>query len=395
MKLFDSDLIKTSIFSLLKNKVRSFLTMLGVIIGVFAVVSLVSVGIGIQNFVSDQFESLGSNNIFIAPGKLDFSDDPAKSFTGNKFAEKHLDLIQTYAADYVKVITPSYRLSKTVSYKSINYSGTVVGSNENAQEIFNIEIINGRFLRPSDISAKARVAVIGPLVQKELFGKRDSLGQYVEIENKKYEVVGVFGEKAQDFDDNVFIPYTTAKDNLDVDNFSGFAAKAIDSNNIDETMKQIQMALLRDLDNDEFSVISQEDILSSIQNVLRMLTIGIGAIAGISLVVGGIGIMNIMLVSVTERTREIGLRKALGATPRVIAIQFLTESVLLSVGGGAIGLLLGWLLTIPAQQFIRTEVPWWTALLAFGFSVLVGVCFGTYPALQAGRKDPIEALRYE
>ena len=389
------DAVNNSIANLFKNKVRSFLTMLGIIIGVFAVVSLVSVGIGIQNYVSDQFESLGSNNIFIAPGRVNFTDDPAKSFTANKFEEKHLDLIETYASDFVKAVTPSYRLGKAAVYKSNSFYGTVIGTNEQALVIFNPEIIEGRFISANDVSSKAEIAIIGPQVKEELFPKRNPIGEKIRIDDTSYEIVGYTAEKGQDFDDNIYIPYSTAKAQMNLGNFSGFAAKAKDPDNVSEAIQGIRMALLRDLDADDFSVISQEDVLSSIQSILQILTVAIGAIAGISLIVGGIGIMNIMLVSVTERIGEIGLRKALGATSKNIALQFLIESVLLSVIGGSIGLILGWLASLSVRQFVRTEVPWWAAVLAFGFSMLVGILFGTYPAIQASKKDPIEALRYE
>nr|MBP7927818.1 FtsX-like permease family protein [Patescibacteria group bacterium] len=178
-------------------------------------------------------------------------------------------------------------------------------------------------------------------------------------------------------------------------NFAGISVKARNADQIPQTISQIKLALLRDLEEDDFSVISTEDVLQSIQSVLQMLTAGIGAIAGISLLVGGIGIMNIMLVSVTERIKEIGLRKALGATPINIALQFLFESIMISVAGGSIGLFLGWGASRIAANFVRTEVPVWTAVLAIGFSVVVGVLFGTYPAIKASKKDPIEALRYE
>jgi putative ABC transport system permease protein len=171
--------------------------------------------------------------------------------------------------------------------------------------------------------------------------------------------------------------------------------KAKDGADMDTVIKEAKLALRRDLKEDDFSVFSQKEILSSINSILGVLSIGLAAIAGISLFVGGIGIMNIMLVSVTERTREIGLRKALGATSKDIALQFITESVALSVTGGGIGLLLAWLATQAVQSLIRAEVPWWAALLGFGFSLVVGVIFGTYPAVSAAKKDPIEALRYE
>ncbi|KKS18744.1 MAG: Efflux ABC transporter, permease protein [candidate division WWE3 bacterium GW2011_GWC1_41_7] len=182
---------------------------------------------------------------------------------------------------------------------------------------------------------------------------------------------------------------------FDVPFFSSIVAKVRNTENVDLATREIKIALLKDLKEEDFTVLSQSDILSSIQNILQILTIGIGAIAGISLLVGGIGIMNIMLVSVTERIKEIGLRKALGATQLDIAMQFLIESVFLSLGGGLIGLLLGWLGTYASRTFLRTEIPWWAVALAFGFSVLVGVIFGTYPAITAAKKDPVEALRYE
>ena len=176
---------------------------------------------------------------------------------------------------------------------------------------------------------------------------------------------------------------------------SAIAIKAKDATNIELTTKEIKMALLRDLKSDEFTLMTQEDMLSSISSILGILTTALAAIAGISLLVGGIGIMNIMLVSVTERTREIGLRKALGATSFNIGLQFLVESVVISVSGGIVGLLLGWIATLIANNWIRAEVPIWAIILAFGFSLFVGIVFGTYPALKASKKDPIEALRYE
>ncbi|MFC1622033.1 ABC transporter permease [Patescibacteria group bacterium] len=369
--------------------------MMGVIIGVFAVVSLVSLGIGVQNWIQDQFESLGSNLIFVVPGSIDFADDPAKNFGNNKLDEKHVELIEKYAGDYVENPTGSIRSSKTTKYKTKKYLATVSGAGYAFGEILNIELESGRFYTETEQDNSARVIVIGPFVADELFASRNPIGQKIKVDDKSYEVIGLAIEKGPDFDDNIYMPYTTYRKYIGDENFASIAMNAKNSDNLDLVMKNVELALLNDLKSDEFSVVSQEDLLSSFQDILAILTTAISAIAGISLLVGGIGIMNIMLVSVTERTREVGLRKALGATPLDITTQFLFESIMLSVGGGMIGLFFGWVAARIGSNYIRTEVPMWTIVIAFGFSVLVGVIFGTYPAIKAGKKDPIEALRYE
>ena len=242
---------------------------------------------------------------------------------------------------------------------------------------------------------KIRVVVMGPNVVKELFPNSNPIGEKIKVEDVSYEVIGYTKKKGADYDDNVYVPYTVAMEDFEIENYQGIIVKAKNRDEMELTKKQVTLALLRDLDKDDFQIISPEDILESINDILSILTAAVGAIAGISLIVGGIGIMNIMLVSVTERIKEIGLRKAVGASPKDIAMQFLIESVMISVGGGAIGLLFGWLASLAVRSFVRTQVPLWAVLLSFIFSVLVGVVFGTYPAIKASRKDPIEALRYE
>ena len=386
---------KTSIKALGANKVRSALTMLGVIIGVFAVVMMVALGKGAQNYITDQFEALGSNLVFVSPGSSGFGRDPAESFTRNKLDIKHVELVNTQAKEFVKSTTPWISVGETARYKTKSYYASINAMNDEGVNIFNYVLDSGRFFTKSEVRGKAKVAILGPLVSKELFGNLNPLGKSAKIGDDSYEVIGTFAPKGQNYDNGIIMPYTSAMDSFDIKQLSGIAIKVTDENNIDTAMKQIEIALLRDLKPDDFSVLSQKYILSSIQDILGMLTLAIGGIAGISLVVGGIGIMNIMLVSVTERTREIGLRKAVGATPNNIAIQFLIESIMLSVGGGMIGLFIGWLGSLVARNFIRTEIPWWAVVLAFVFSVGVGTVFGTYPAIKAAKKDPIEALRYE
>jgi putative ABC transport system permease protein len=212
---------------------------------------------------------------------------------------------------------------------------------------------------------------------------------------KSYEIIGVFKSRGANYDDGVLLPYTTMRTNFDLDKFSSIIVRAKSSDVADIALRKVELALLRDLEEEEFEVLSSSDILGSAQEILGVITIALGAVAGISLLVGGVGIMNIMLVSVTERIREIGLRKAVGATPRVIAAQFLVESTLLSVIGGVIGLLLGFALTQAVQPFLRAEMTLQAVGMAFLFSLFVGVLFGTYPALNAAKKDVIEALRHE
>jgi|694.fasta_scaffold00913_41 putative ABC transport system permease protein len=387
--------LNTALTALFANKARSILTMLGVIIGVAAVILLISIGRGVQNYITDQFEALGSNLLFVSPGNRAFGGDPAEAFSRNKLDEKHVRLIERYAADTVQYVTPYIASSGNVTYKTKTFNASFIGSNQDNLKIYNFELDKGRFFTRNEVRSNAKVAVLGPEIENDLFSNRPAIGEKIKIADDTYEIIGTLKPKGQNFDNTVVMPYTTLMDTLSIDKFSSVVVKSKDPTQIDLTMKQVELAVRRDLKEDEFNVLSQEDILSSIQNILGMLTLGLGAIAAISLIVGGIGIMNIMLVSVTERTKEVGLRKALGATPTNIAMQFLIESVLLSIAGGSLGILIGWLGSLAGRAYIRTEVPWWSILLAFSFSTLVGIIFGTWPAIKASKKDPIEALRYE
>src|SRR3989344_9054526 len=387
--------LKTAFIALLSNKVRSLLTMLGVIIGVFAVVSLIALGQGLQNYISNQFDELGSNLIFIATGRANFTNDPGLSLADNDLKEKHVNLIKDFAGEYISYISPSIRVGKTVEYKNNTYYADVNGANENAYFIYNYELERGRWYSHYDVVSKNKVAVLGPEATRELFGNSDPIGRKIKVEGENFEIIGLTKTKGPDFDNNVNIPYTVSMEIFDLESISHIIIKVKKSESVTATMSYVRSALSRDLEDDEFSVLSQQDLLSSIQNILNALTFGIGAIAAISLLVGGIGIMNIMLVSVTERIREIGLRKALGATPNNIATQFLLEAILLSVTGGIVGIALGYVGMLIMRNFLNATVPLWAVSMAFGFSALVGIVFGTYPAYKASKKDPIEALRYE
>lgn len=385
----------TALKALKSNKARSFLTMLGIIIGVFAVVSLVSLVQGVKNYVVDQFNAIGSNLVLVAPGRFSFSSDPAIAFSNNKLQEKDADDINRKAASYIVAATPNIRLSKTIKYKSKNYLANVVGSNERFTEITDFEIAKGRTFTKAEVDSSARVVVIAPQIVKNLFGTVDPINKTIKIADVNFVVVGVTKSKGVNADDRVIAPYTSLMTNLKISKLSGITIKAKAGEDIDTVMGKIELILLNNHKPDEFSVISQKDILKSFQNILNTLSIGLGTIAGISLLVGGIGIMNIMLVSVNERISEIGLRKALGATPRNIATQFIFESSFLSIAGGLIGIVLGMMLSFAIKSFVRAEVPLWSIAISFGFSLAVGVLFGSYPAIVASKKDPVESLRYE
>lgn len=387
------EVIKTSRKAVLSNKVRSALTMLGVIIGVSAVILLIAIGRGVQNYISDQFASLGSNLVFVMPGKGFGQNGPPS--TSNKLDDKHISILENQTGELIDKLTPEIVANKNLSYRNQNFYGSIIGLGNDGAEVFNFEAKDGRLFNQAEANSGDRVVVIGPVVKEELFGSSDAIGKKIKIEDKTFTVVGVFKEKSQSFDDGTFMPRKTMENELKIKTFLAIVIKVKDEQNIARHMKAFERALLRDLKQDDFTVQSQSEILGSIQSIIQILTIGLGSIAGISLLVGGIGIMNIMLVSVTERTREIGLRKALGATNNNIALQFLVESIMLSVSGGAIGIILGWLMAFIPRSYIRTEVTWWAILLAFGFSAFVGILFGTYPAVKASKKDPIEALRYE
>jgi len=391
------ELLKSALVSLGANKTRTFLTMLGIIIGVFAVVTLISIGQGIQNFVTDRFSNLGSNLIFVAPGKVDLRSDPGANFLTNKLDEKHFKLIETYSSDYIQYLTPMMEIGKSLSYKNKTYYSVVQATNEEGNMAYNIELSSGKFFEKSDVSARNKVVVLGSEVAKEFFPNQEALGNNIKIEDKVFTVVGVAKEKGGQLDSRVYIPYTTAKRLFNIDKFSALVMKAKSPELVDSAIKSVENSLLRDLEDTEFTALSQKEILDSFTSILANITIGIGAIAAISLLVGGIGIMNIMLVTVTERTREIGLRKAVGATPNNIALQFMVEATSLSVLGGLIGIILGVFVAFIIKTYFNfnAEVPLWSIILAFSFSFAVGVIFGTYPAIKASKKDPIEALRYE
>jgi putative ABC transport system permease protein len=384
--------IKMAIKNIYTNKLRSLLTMLGIIIGVAAVIALVSIGNGATTKVTDQVKSLGSNlinvNIQGRGVQRSISYDQAMSYKNIK---------------EVKYVSPILSANTTVSSENISKNASVDGINDEYQKIREYDIDYGRFILPIDVDYRQKVAVLGSNIVFELFGSSNPIGKYVKINGSSYKVVGVLAEKEasmmENINDKIVIPISSAQRQFKSAGVNAIYIQASSEHTVEIAKEKIEKKLLKFFKNDEdsFRIFNQQDMLKTMGTITTTLTMALGGIAGISLVVGGIGIMNIMLVSVTERTREIGIRKAIGAKKRDILVQFLIESVVLSTIGGIIGVGVGLLMAKGASSVLDLQfaVSVNTILLSVGFSWFVGVIFGLYPANKAAKMNPIDALRYE
>lgn len=391
---------KISLNAIFRNKIRSLLTSLGIIIGVASVILLVSIGNGLKGYITKTFEDLGTNLLYIMPGKFQFKDSREGGPPGvanNKLTFRVARNIER--AEHVTAVLPILSTNNTAKYRSETVDTFFVGTSEQYSQIRNSPVSQGRFFTRSEVSRAAKVAVLGTTVSDELFINQSPIGKQIIVGDTRYEVVGLLESKGgglgNDQDDQIMVPVTTLQRQIDSDKLSYIYVQIDSTDNIESATKSINSILLKTLEDDEFSIVNSTELLSTISGILGAVTLGLGGIAAISLLVGGIGIMNIMLVSVTERTREIGLRKAVGARPVDILVQFLIEAIILSVAGGAIGILIGVLGSLALRVFIQTSVTFWSVALAFGFSALVGIVFGVWPAYKASKLAPIAALRYE
>lgn len=400
------DLLTSSVKSILKNKGRTVLTSLGIIIGVTSVILLVSIGNGLKGFVSDQFESLGSNLIFISPGNVfnesgGFSRD--SGFISLSFDQKDIRALNRDLKSIVKYVIPVSQNQVDIKYGNTQQKNTLFATSPDyfASRNQYPQDGQGRVFSQEEDLKKGKVVVLGWQVAQDLFTNRSPIGKKVIIESKSFKVIGVIpkqgggGFGGPSFDDYLYVPLQTGQALTGKDSIQAIQLSVKSSDDVDLVKKQAETTMLKRYDEDDFSVFDQNQLLSSINTILSTLTVALSGIAAISLVVGGIGIMNIMLVTVTERTREIGLRKAVGAYPRAILLQFLFEAVILSGLGGLVGIILGSLGTLAINNFFPAKVTLSSILLAFGVSSLVGIIFGVAPARKASRLSPIEALRYE
>jgi len=397
--------------ALMRNKMRSFLTALGVIIGVGAVIAMVAIGQGAKTRVEKTFEAMGTNMLIVLPGSTSSGGMQGGFGTQPTLTWEDLKAIQSQVPA-VRLAAPTLRASVVVQSEDQNWTTSVIGTTAVYAQIRNWPVAKGRKLDDSDVDASAKVVLLGQTVVDKLYGPgADPVGRLVRIKSVPFQVVGVLEKKGQsmmgsDYDDTTLVPYTTFQKKIQgsLGNFipGAIFVSAVRSDATQRASQQIS-ALLRDRHHlpggaeDDFSVRNLSEIAGAQQQGTQVLTTLLAAIAAVSLLVGGIGIMNIMLVSVTERTREIGVRMAVGARPGDILSQFLAEALVLSIGGGALGIAFG----LAAAFELAARFHWPMVVqpaviaLSVGFSALVGIVFGLYPASKASRLDPIDALRFE
>ncbi len=402
------DILEETYSALSANKIRTFLTMLGIIIGIASVIAMTAIGSGAQKSIQSSIESIGSNLITVSPGT---QRGPGFQVSQGRGSAKSLTLEDATALtslDGVLAVSPEVSGRYQVTAKGTNTNTSVTGVTAAYLTVRNVQIDEGVFITDTNIQSGAKVAVLGPTTRDDLFGEgAAALGQTIRIKGTQFKVIGITKAKGgtgfQNQDDSIYIPITTAQRYFSGDQYVTSISVAATSGDVTSQVQQnitdtlLTRHRISDATQADFSTLNQADIIATASSVTSTFTILLAAVAGISLLVGGIGIMNMMLTTVTERTKEIGLRKAIGAKRKDISLQFLIEAVMLTFTGGTIGVAIGWLLAFTVSQLniIATNVSLSSVVLAFGVSTAIGIVFGYYPASRAAKLNPIDALRYE
>jgi len=397
-------IILNSFEALKENKLRSALTMLGMVIGVSAVILLVSVGTGAKRYITSEFESLGTNIIIVQPGRTDkkTSMGPPVTSSKGKLTLQDVDVLEKKASTLSAVTGVMFGATSVKNeYSTLNIN--LLGCNEQFIKIFNMQISTGNFISREEDESGRRVVVLGHNVKKNLFGSEEALGKLVKVNESEHRVIGVVKETGDklgfNVDEMIFIPTKSALRLFNTDKLFGIRAAGKSRSGLDDSVYEVTEYLKERRNGEEdFTIVTQVTMLESMNTILNMLTYALAAIAFISMLVGGIGIMNIMLVSVTERTREIGIRRAVGARRSDILKQFLIEAVVISLSSGTLGILISLLITSILYLIFPgfdMRPPFWILPPAFFLSLFTGVVFGVWPARKASHIQTIDALRYE
>ena len=403
-----SNLFRIAVRALIRNKLRAFLTMLGIIIGVASVIAMLAIGEGSKVNITNEMSSMGTNMVMVMPNMQQRGGVSLGASSSMVLKYSDVEAIRNEVIS-ISAVSPEIKASGQVIYGNQNTQSTVYGVSEEYLSIKNLDIQSGRIFNSSEVRGMTKVCILGQTVIENLFGEgADPVGLTIRIKNLPFLIIGTIEDKGesgmgQDQDDLILAPYTTVQRRLAaIDYINGIYCSAISEDRSDEAISEVTEVLrrthkIKESEEDDFRVMSQSELIETVSSVTDILTILLGAIAGISLLVGGIGIMNIMFVSVTERTREIGLRMSIGGRGTDILKQFLVESILLSILGGALGLLFGYLIAKGAGSLldIPPVIKAQTVILAFTVCFGIGVFFGWYPARKAANLNPIDALRYE
>ena len=403
-----NDLLQEIRSAITANKVRSGLTILGIVIGIASVISMIAIGQGAQNSIQASIESMGSNLLIVRSGAQSYGMISGGRGSAQTLTLEDVEYLETNAT-FAETVAPEISGRYQITAKGTNTNTSIYGVTPEYSGVRNIKVMEGSFITDQNIRSASKVAVIGPIARDDLFGENATnvIGQKIRVNSIQFTVIGVTVEKGGSGfgsqDDIIYIPLTTSQRFLTGNSYVGtINVKAKDADSMDFLNQELSALLLarhniRDPQLADFSIMNQADIIDTASSIAETFTILLGAVAGISLLVGGIGIMNMMLTSVTERTREIGLRKAIGAKRVDINNQFLLEAVVLTLIGGIVGITLGWItsLVIGGVAGMETSVSLFSVVLAFGVSTLIGIVFGYYPAKQAAKLNPIQALRYE